>query len=231
LVREAKAGALMKGSLHTDKLMAAVVAHEGGIRTEPRISHCFIMDVPNRQSPLIITDAAVNIAPSLEEKADIVRNAIDVARALGLDRPLVAILSAAEIVTPKVPSTVEDAAPCKMADRNQIAGGVLDGPLALDTAISPEAASIKNIVSPVGGHASVLVVPNLEAGNMLAKSLSFRGGCGKRGHRDGRARANHLDPSRGQRVDAPCFVCGRSAGRQVAAPRNREAGDIRGAEA
>jgi phosphate acetyltransferase len=177
LVQEAKVGALMKGSLHTDELMAAVVAHGLGIRTERRISHCFIMDVPNRVAPLIITDAAVNIAPTLEDKADIVRNAIDVAHALGLDRPLVAVLSATETVTPKVPSTVEAAALCKMADRGQITGGVLDGPLALDNAISPEAAMIKRIVSPVAGHANVLVVPNLEAGNMLAKSLSFLGGA------------------------------------------------------
>lgn len=177
LVREGKAGALMKGSLHTDELMGAVVAKDTGIRTDRRISHCFIMDVPGREAPLIITDAAVNIAPTLEEKADIVRNAIDVAHALGLDRPLVAILSATESVTPKVPSTIEAAALCKMADRGQIEGGVLDGPLALDNAISPEAAAIKHIVSPVAGHANVLVVPDLEAGNMLAKSLSFLAGA------------------------------------------------------
>lgn len=177
LVREAKAEALMKGSLHTDEVMAAVVAHDSGLRTERRISHCFIMDVPGHASPLIITDAAVNIAPSLEDKRDIVQNAIDVAHAIGLERPMVAILSAMETVNPQVPSTVEAAALCKMADRGQITGGVLDGPLALDNAISPEAAAIKHIVSPVAGHANVLVVPDLEAGNMLAKSLSFLAGA------------------------------------------------------
>ncbi len=177
LVREGKAEALMKGSLHTDELMGAVVAHDSGLRTERRISHCFIMDVPDHAAPLIITDAAVNIAPTLEEKADIVRNAIDLAHAIGIQQPLVAILSATETVNPKVPSTVEAAALCKMADRGQITGGILDGPLALDNAISHEAAAIKHIVSPVAGRANVLVVPNLEAGNMLAKSLSFLAGA------------------------------------------------------
>jgi phosphate acetyltransferase len=173
LVREGKAEALMKGSLHTDELMAAVVAHDTGIRTERRISHCFIMDVPGYVAPLIITDAAVNIAPTLEEKVDIVQNAIDVAHAIGIETPLVAILSATETVNPKLKTTVEAAALCKMAERGQITGGLLDGPLALDNAIDPEAAAIKHIVSPVAGHANVLVVPDLEAGNMLAKSLSF----------------------------------------------------------
>lgn len=177
LVREAKAEALMKGSLHTDELMAAVVARDTGIRTERRLSHCFIMDVPNHTAPLIITDAAVNIAPSLEDKVDIVQNAIDLSHALGMDNPLVAILSAMETVNPKVPSTIEAAALCKMADRGQITGGTLDGPLALDNAISPEAAAIKHIVSPVAGRANILVVPDLEAGNMLAKSLSFLAGA------------------------------------------------------
>ena len=135
------------------------------------------MDVPGRPAPLIITDAAVNISPALSEKADIVRNAIDVAHALGMDRPLVAILSATEEVNPAIPSTLEAAALCKMADRGQIQGGVLDGPLALDNAIDPAAAAIKHIVSPVAGHANILVVPNLEAGNMLAKSLSFLAGA------------------------------------------------------
>jgi len=177
LVREGKAEALMKGSLHTDELMAAVVAHDGGLRTARRISHCFIMDVPGYAAPLIITDAAVNIAPSLEDKVDIVQNAIDLARAIGLEQPLVAILSATETVNPKVPSTIEAAALCKMAERGQIHGGILDGPLALDNAISREAAAIKHIVSPVAGHANILVVPDLEAGNMLAKSLSFLAGA------------------------------------------------------
>jgi phosphate acetyltransferase len=177
LVREGKAQALMKGSLHTDELMAAVVAHDTGIRTERRISHCFILDVPGYSAPLIITDAAVNIAPTLEEKVDIVQNAIDLAHAIGLDQVLVAILSATETVNPKVPSTVEAAALCKMADRGQITGAVLDGPLALDNAINLQAAEIKHIVSPVAGRANVLVVPNLEAGNMLAKSLTFLAGA------------------------------------------------------
>ena len=163
----------MKGSLHTDELMGAVVSKTGGIRTARRISHCFIMDVPGRADALIITDAAVNIAPDLDAKVDIIQNAIDLAHAMGLDEVRVAILSAMETVTSKVPSTVEAAALCKMADRGQITGALLDGPLALDNAISPEAAAIKKIASPVAGRANILVVPDLEAGNMLAKSLSF----------------------------------------------------------
>ena len=177
LVREGKAEALMKGSLHTDELMAAVVAREGGIRTGRRISHCFVMDVPGHQDPLIVTDAAVNIAPDLTDKIDIVQNAIDLGHALQFQEVRVAILSAMETVNPKVPSTIEAAALCKMADRGQITGGVLDGPLALDNAISEEAAAIKQIVSPVAGRANVLVVPDLEAGNMLAKSLTFLAGA------------------------------------------------------
>ncbi|HET9762506.1 MAG TPA: phosphate acetyltransferase, partial [Casimicrobiaceae bacterium] len=173
LVREGRASALMKGSLHTDELMGAVVDREKGLRTSRRISHCFVMDVPGHEQPLIITDAAVNIAPTLEEKVDIVQNAIDLAQALGVERPAVAILSAMETVNPKVPSTIEAAALCKMADRHQIQGGDLDGPLALDNAISAEAARIKGIESRVAGHANILVVPDLEAGNVLAKSLSF----------------------------------------------------------
>ncbi len=177
LVTAGRVEALMKGSLHTDELMAAVVAREGGIRTERRISHCFIMDVPGHPEPLIITDAAVNIAPDLDAKVDIVQNAIDLAHAMGAQEVRVAILSAMEMVTAKVPSTIEAAALCKMAERGQITGALLDGPLALDNAISPEAAAIKKIVSPVAGRANVLVVPDLEAGNMLAKSLSFLAGA------------------------------------------------------
>jgi phosphate acetyltransferase len=177
LVRAGRAEMLMKGSLHTDEVMAAVVARETGLRTERRISHCFIMDVPGHPHPLIITDAAVLIAPTLEEKVDIVQNAIDLARAMRVPDVRVAILSAMETVNPKVPSTVEAAALCKMADRGQITGGVLDGPLALDNAIDPDAAAVKKIVSPVAGRANVLVVPDLEAGNMLAKSLSFLAGA------------------------------------------------------
>jgi phosphate acetyltransferase len=181
LVRRARAAALMKGSLHTDELMCAVVARDTGIRTERRISHCFVMDVPGHLDPLIITDAAVNIAPTLEDKIDIVQNAIDLAHAVGFPEVRVAILSAMETVNPKVPSTIEAAALCKMADRGQITGALLDGPLALDNAISPEAASIKHIVSPVAGRANLLVVPDLEAGNMLAKSLSFLAGADSAG--------------------------------------------------
>jgi phosphate acetyltransferase len=173
LVTAGRVEALMKGSLHTDELMGAVVAREGGIRTERRISHCFIMDVPGHADPLIITDAAVNIAPDLDAKVDIIQNAIDLAHAMSAPEVRVAILSAVETVTAKVPSTIEAAALCKMADRGQITGALLDGPLALDNAISPEAAAIKKIISPVAGRANVLVVPDLEAGNMLAKSLSF----------------------------------------------------------
>ena len=173
LVREGKAELLMKGSLHTDELMGAVVRTGTGLRTERRISHAFIMDVPNLDRALIVTDAAINIFPTLEDKVHIVQNAIDLARALGLDQPKVAILSAMETVNPKVPSTVEAAALCKMADRKQITGGILDGPLALDNAINLAAARIKKIDSPVAGLADILVVPDLEAGNMLAKSLSF----------------------------------------------------------
>jgi phosphate acetyltransferase len=177
LARERKVAALMKGSLHTDELMGAVVARDSGVRTERRISHCFVMDVPGHLDPLIITDAAVNIAPTLEEKIDIVQNAIDLAHAVGFPEVRVAILSAMETVNPKVQSTIEAAALCKMADRGQITGAVLDGPLALDNAISPEAANIKHIVSPVAGRANMLVVPDLAAGNILAKSLSFLAGA------------------------------------------------------
>jgi phosphate acetyltransferase len=177
LVRDGKAETLMKGSLHTDELMGAVVRRDTGLRTARRISHCFIMDVPGHPEALIITDAAVNIAPTLRDKVDIVQNAIDLARDLGLTDVRVAILSAMETVNPDVPSTLEAAALCKMADRKQITGGVLDGPLALDNAISLDAAKIKSIDSPVAGRANVLVVPDLEAGNMLAKSLSFLAGA------------------------------------------------------
>ncbi len=167
----------MKGSLHTDELMGAVVARSTGLRTERRVSHCFVMDVPGHADPLIITDAAVNISPTLDDKRDIVQNAIDLAHALRFAAVRVAILSAMETVNSKVPSTLDAAALCKMADRQQITGGILDGPLALDNAISEEAAKIKGISSPVAGHANVLVVPDLEAGNLLAKSLSFLAGA------------------------------------------------------
>jgi phosphate acetyltransferase len=177
LVREGKAEALMKGSLHTDELMAEVVRRDAGLRTGRRVSHCFVMDVPAHADPLIVTDAAVNIAPTLEEKVDILQNAIDLAHALQFPEVRVAILSAMETVNPKVPSTIEAAALCKMADRRQVTGALVDGPLALDNAIDPEAARIKKIDSPVAGRANVLMVPDLEAGNMLAKSLSFLAGA------------------------------------------------------
>lgn len=173
LVREGKAEALMKGSLHTDELMGAVVKSDGGLRTSRRLSHCFIMDVPGHADPLIITDAAVNIFPTLTDKVDIVQNAIDLAHVLGFPEVRVAILSAVETITPKIPSTVEAGALCKMAERGQITGAILDGPLALDNAISPEAAAIKHLTSRVAGHANVILAPDLEAGNMLAKSLTF----------------------------------------------------------
>jgi phosphate acetyltransferase len=177
LVREGKAEALMKGSLHTDELMGAVVKRDSGMRTGRRVSHCFVMDVPGHETALIISDAAVNITPTLEEKKDILQNAIDLAHALKVDEVRVAILSAMETVNPKVPSTIEAAALCKMVDRHQVTGAVVDGPLALDNAIDPEAARIKGIDSPVAGRANVLIVPDLEAGNMLAKSLSFLAGA------------------------------------------------------
>ena len=177
LVREGQAEALMKGSLHTDELMGAVVKRDTGLRTARRISHCFVMDVPSYAETLILSDAAVNIAPTLQDKVDIVQNAIDLAHALRFAEVRVAILSAMETVNPQVPSTIEAAALCKMADRGQITGAILDGPLALDNAISLEAVKIKKIDSPVAGRANVLIVPDLEAGNMLAKSLSFLAGA------------------------------------------------------
>ncbi|MBK1663196.1 enoyl-CoA hydratase [Rhodospirillum rubrum] len=173
LVRTGEARAVMKGALHTDELMAAVVKRDGGLRTAGRISHVFLMTVPTYPKPLLITDAVVNIAPSLEDKAHIVQNAIDLARILGVETPKVAILSAVETINPKISSTVDAAALCKMAQRGQIRGGSLDGPLAFDNAISAEAAKTKGIVSEVAGQADILLVPDLESGNMLAKQLSF----------------------------------------------------------
>jgi phosphate acetyltransferase len=173
LVRTGRAEVLMKGSLHSDELLAAVTKRETGLRTGRRISHVFVMDVPTHSSTLFITDAAVNIAPDLVAKRDIVQNAIDLYAGLGFGKPKVAILSAVETINPSIPSTIEAAALCKMADRGQITGGELDGPLAFDNAVSPEAADIKGIKSPVAGQAQILVVPDLEAGNMLAKNLTF----------------------------------------------------------
>ena len=177
LIREGKAEALMKGSLHTDELMGAVVRRDTGLRTARRVSHCFVMDVPSYSETLIVTDAAVNIAPTLKEKVDIIQNAIDLAHDLQFDEVRVALLSAMETINTDVPSTIEAGALCKMADRGQITGAILDGPLALDNAISLESVAIKKIDSPVAGRANVLVVPDLEAGNMLAKSLSFLAGA------------------------------------------------------
>ncbi len=173
LVRAGEADALMKGSLHTDELLHAILSKDKGLRTERRISHCFLLAVSTYARPFIVTDAAINIFPDLATKADICRNAIDLAHAMGMDQPKVAILSAVETVTPGIPSTLEAAALCKMADRGQIKGGLLDGPLAFDNAVDLEAAEIKGINSPVAGLADILVVPDLEAGNMLAKQLTF----------------------------------------------------------
>ena len=173
LVRSGRAELLMKGSLHTDELMAEVVAKDTGLRTERRVSHVFVMSIPTYHKILLVTDAAINIFPTLEDKVDIVQNAIDLAHALNVPRPKVAILSAVETVTSKIPSTIEAAALCKMAERQQITGAVLDGPLAFDNAISKEAADMKGIVSEVSGDPDILLVPDLEAGNMLAKQLTF----------------------------------------------------------
>src|SRR4249920_3290770 len=173
LVRQGRAELLMKGSLHSDELLAAVVARETGLRTGRRLSHVFVMDVPTYHKVLIVTDAAINIAPSLEDKVDICQNAIDLAASLGVERPKVAILAAVETVTSKMPATIDAASLCKMAERKQITGGLLDGPLAFDNAISKEAAAMKGITSEVAGDPDILLAPDLEAGNMMAKQLSF----------------------------------------------------------
>lgn len=173
LVRTGKAELLMKGSLHSDELLGAIVSREGGLRTGRRISHVFIMDVPTYHKVLIVTDAAINIAPTLEDKVDICQNAIDLAKSLGLAQPKVAILAAVETVTSKMPATIDAACLCKMADRGQIKGGLLDGPLAFDNAISKEAAKTKGIHSEVAGDPDILLAPDLEAGNILAKQLTF----------------------------------------------------------
>lgn len=173
LIREGKAEILMKGSLHTDELMSAVVSRERGLRTGRRISHVFVMDVPTYHKVLIVTDGAINIAPTLEDKVDICQNAIDLAISLGLDKPKVAILAAVETVTSKMPATIDAAALCKMAERGQIKGAILDGPLAFDNAISTQAAETKGIKSAVAGDPDILLAPDLEAGNILAKQLSF----------------------------------------------------------
>jgi phosphate acetyltransferase len=224
LVREGRAEMLMKGSLSTDELLGAVVRRETGLRTARRLSHCFILDAPNHPKLLIITDAAINIFPTLEDKVDIVQNAIDLAHALQIENPYVAILSAMETVNPKLQSTIEAAALCKMADRGQITGGVLDGPLALDNAISPEAAQIKKITGPVAGHADILVVPDLEAGNMLAKSLSFLANADSAGLVLG-ARVPITLTSRADSVESRLASCAVAA--VVAARRRELAGKVR----
>jgi phosphotransacetylase/acyl dehydratase len=177
LVHKGEAALLMKGSLHTDELLHAVLSPESGLRTKRRLSHVYLMDVPSYPRPLLLTDAAVNIAPDLEAKRDIVQNAIDLAHVMGIEFPKVAVLSAIETVTPKLRSTLDAAALCKMADRGQITGGLVDGPLAFDNAVSPAAAAEKEIVSKVAGQADILVVPDLESGNMLAKQLTFLAGA------------------------------------------------------
>lgn len=206
LVHEGQASALMKGSLHTDELMGAVVATATGLRTARRLSHCFVMDVPDRAEPLIITDAAVNIVPTLADKVDIVQNAIDLAHILRFNPVKVAILAAVETVSAKMPSTIDAAALCKMAERGQITGGLLDGPLAMDNAIDPEAARIKHLVSPVAGQANVLLAPDLEAGNMLAKSLTFMAGASAAGIVLG-ARVPVILTSRADTVQARLASC------------------------
>jgi phosphate acetyltransferase len=220
LASEGRAQMLMKGSLHTDAIMGAIVRREAGLRTARRISHCFVMDVPAIDRAIIVTDAAINIFPTLEEKVDIVQNAIDLCHALGRSNPLVAILSAMETVNPKVASTIEAAALCKMADRGQITGGTLDGPLALDNAIDLAAARIKKIDSPVAGKADVLVVPDLEAGNMLAKSLSFMANADAAGIVLG-ARVPVILTSRADSVTTRLASCAVAA--MVAHARSRDA--------
>lgn len=207
LVREAEAELLMKGSLHTDELMAAVVSRDRGLRTNRRISHVFVMDVPTYHKVLLVTDGAINIAPTLEDKAEICQNAIDLIVALGLKRPKVAILAAVETVTSKMPATIDAAALCKMADRGQIKGAILDGPLAFDNAISKEAAGAKGIRSEVAGDPDILLAPDLEAGNILAKQLSFLANADSAGLVLG-ARVPIILTSRADSVRARIASCG-----------------------
>lgn len=177
MVHSGEVQTLMKGSLHTDELLSEVMRKDKGLRTERRVSHCFLLSVPTYPKPIIITDAAINIQPTLEDKRDIIQNAIELAHAIGVAEPKVAILSAVETITVKIPSTLEAGALCKMADRGQITGGLLEGPLAFDNAIDEQAARTKGIISPVAGKADILIVPDLEAGNMLAKQLTFMAGA------------------------------------------------------
>lgn len=217
VVKAGRAEALMKGSLHTDELMVAVVSRETGIRTQRRISHCFIMDVPGHAEPLIITDAAVNIAPDLDAKVDIVQNAIDLAHAMGAEEVRVALLSAMETVTSKVPSTVEAAALCKMADRGQITGALLDGPLALDNAISREAAAIKKITSPRRRARKRARGSGSRGGQHAGQEPVVPCRSRRRGHRARRARADHSDEPRGLAFEPPRLVRRRGHGRGGAA--------------
>jgi len=207
LVRQGEAELLMKGSLHSDELLSAVIAKETGLRTGRRISHVFIMDVPTYHKVLLITDAAINIAPTLEEKVDICQNAINLMISLGLRRPKVAILAAVETVNSKMPATLDAAALCKMAERGQITGALLDGPLAFDNAISKEAARIKGIPSEVAGDADILLVPDLQSGNMLAKQLSFLANADSAGIVLG-ARVPIILTSRADSVRARIASCG-----------------------
>ena len=207
LVREGRAELLMKGSLHSDELLAALVARDGGLRTARRISHVFLMDVPAYHKVLLITDGAINIAPTLEDKADICRNAIDLAVGMGVERPKIAILAAVETVSSKMPATIDAACLCKMAERGQITGALLDGPLAFDNAISKEAARIKGIESQVTGDPDILLAPDLEAGNILAKQLSFLGGADSAGLVLG-ARVPVILTSRADSVRSRIASCG-----------------------
>jgi phosphate acetyltransferase/phosphate butyryltransferase len=207
IVRKAEAEVLMKGSLHTDELMGAVVPSATGLRTGRRISHAFVMAVPTYPKPIIVTDGAINIAPTLEEKRDICQNAIDLAHSLGKTNPKVAILAAVETVTTKMPATIDAAALCKMADRGQITGAQLDGPLAMDNAINLEAAKTKGIASPVAGDADILLAPDLEAGNILAKLLSFLANADAAGIVLG-ARVPIILTSRADSVRARMASCG-----------------------
>jgi len=181
LVREGRAELLMKGSLHTEELLGAVLSRETGLRTARRLSHVFIMDIPTYHKVLLITDAAINIAPGLDDKVDICQNAVDLLASLGLARPRVAVLAAVETVNPRMPATIDAACLCKMAERGQITGAIVDGPLAFDNAISREAARIKGIESPVAGDPDILLAPDLEAGNILAKQLAFLGNADSAG--------------------------------------------------
>jgi phosphotransacetylase len=222
LVREGKGGAPDEGSLHTDELLAAVVARETGLRTARRISHVFIMDVPTYHKVIMVTDAAINIAPSLEDKVDICQNAVDLARTLGIATPKVAVLAAVETVNSKMPATIEAAALCKMADRGQIKGALVDGPLAFDNAISKEAAEVKGIRSEVAGDPDILLVPDLESGNMVAKLLTFLAKADSAGLVLGAARADHSDEPRRQRAVAHRELRRREA-RRARAPQSAEA--------